>query len=261
MLNRDFNALTVNGDCDLSVNNIFQGSPVTLDVNGYRLARKGDKLAGLSFNYFNEYRNDVTGGEFFANSGKIGVVKIGQVTLDKDVYKLAGNINARVTFEVTKDNDQGSAGTAVVKLDGENGGTATIDADASKEDIAAALAAAAPNGWVGQAGGEFVTFTKIEQSPIESVIQSDNNVTVETADATVSDAMVDQFRQAGSLFNIFPYDAERTYNVNDKLFVNGDGIITNDDNEAEQDNSNFVGIVVDPATPTKSAMKIYMNIQ
>lgn len=260
MLNRDFNALTVNGDCDLSVNNIFQGSPVTLDVNGYRLARKGDKLSGLSFNYFNEYRNDVTGGEFFANSGKIGVVKIGQVTLDKDVYKLAGNINARVTFEVTAANGA-TAGTAVVKLDGVDGASATIAASATKEDITAALAAAAPAGWVGQAGGEFVTFTKIEQSPIESLDQSDNNVTVETADATVGDAMIDQFRQAGSLFSIFPYDAERTYNVNDRLFVNGDGIITNDAGEEEQDGSNFVGIVVDPATPTKSAMKIYMNIQ
>ena len=57
MLNRDFNALTVNGDCDLSINNIFQGSPVTLGVNGYKLAKKGDVLAGLSFNYFNQSFN------------------------------------------------------------------------------------------------------------------------------------------------------------------------------------------------------------
>lgn len=259
MLNRDFNALTVNGDCDLAVMNIFQGSPVTLGVNGYKLATKSDKLAGLSFNYFNEFRNDVTGGEFFANSGKIGVVKIGQVTLDKDVYKLAGNINARVTFEVTKDNDQGSAGTAVVKLDGIDGGTATIEANASKEDIAAALAAAAPNGWVGQAGGEFVTFTKIDQTSMESVDQSDNNVTVETADAEVSDAMVEQFRPAGQLFNVFPYDATQTYNIGDTLYVDDNGIITNDVGAASTNNT--VGTVVEPATATKSAMKVYINIK
>lgn len=260
MLNRDFNALTVNGDCDLSINNIFQGSPVTLGVNGYKLAKKGDVLAGLSFNYFNQYRNDVTGGEFFANSGKIGVVKIGQVTLDKDVYKLAGNINAKVTFEVTAANGA-TAGTAVVKIDGVDGATATIAASATKEAIATALAAAAPAGFVGAASGEFVVFTKVEQSAIASTDAADNVVTVTTADATVGDAVIEQFKSAGALFNVFPYDETQTYAINDDLFVDDNGIITNDASADAGDGTNFVGKVVEPATSTKSAMKIYVNIK
>lgn len=258
MLNRDFNALTVNGDCDLAVMNIFQGSPVTLGVNGYKLATKGDKLAGLSFNYFNQYRNDVTGGEFFANSGKIGVVKIGQVTLDKDVYKLAGNINAKVTFEVTAANGA-TAGTAVVKIDGVDGATATIAASATKEAIATALAAAAPAGFVGTASGEFVTFTKTEQSAIASTNAADNVVTVTTADATVGDAVIEQFKPAGQLFNVFPYDATQTYNIGDTLYVDDNGVITNDSSAADTDNT--VGTVIEPATATKSAMKVYINIK
>lgn len=258
MLNRDFNALTVNGDCDLSINNIFQGSPVTLGVNGYKLATKGDKLAGLSFNYFNQYRNDVTGGEWFANSGKIGVVKIGQITLDKDVYKLAGNVNAKVVFTVTAANGA-TAGTAVVKIDGVDGATATIAANATKEDIATALAAAAPTGFVGTASGEVVTFTKTEQSAIASTDAADNVVTVTTADATVGDAVVEQFKPAGQLFNVFPYDATQTYNIGDTLYVDDNGIITNDSSAA--DTNNTVGTVIEPATATKSAMKVYINIK
>lgn len=258
MLNRDFNALTVNGDCDLSINNIFQGSPVTLGVNGYKLATKADKLAGLSFNYFNQYRNDVTGGEFFANSGKIGVVKIGQVTIDKDVYKLAGNINAKVSFTVTAANGA-TAGTAVVKIDGVDGASVAIEASATKEAIATALAAGAPAGFVGTAAGDVVTFTKIEQSTITSTDAADNVVTVETADATVGDAVIDQFKPAGQLFNVFPYDETQTYNIGDTLYVDDNGIITNDAGAASTDN--IVGTVVEPATATKSAMKIYINIK
>lgn len=258
MLNRDFNALTVNGDCDLAVMNIFQGSPVTLGVNGYKLATKGDKLAGLSFNYFNQFRNDVTGGEFFANSGKIGVVKIGQVTLDKDVYKLAGSVNAKVSFTVTAANGA-TAGTAVVKIDGVDGATATIAASATKEAIATALAAAAPAGFVGAAAGDVVTFTKVEQSAIASTEAADNVVTVTTADATVGDAVIEQFKPAGQLFNVFPYDATQTYNIGDTLYVDDNGVITNDSSAADTDNT--VGTVIEPATATKSAMKVYINIK
>lgn len=84
MLNRDFDALTVNGVCDLSEKNIIAGSPLTLGANGYKLAKAGDTFVGLSFNYYHTGKNDVTGGEWFADSGKVGVVKIAQCTLTAD---------------------------------------------------------------------------------------------------------------------------------------------------------------------------------
>ena len=83
-LNRDFEALTVNGVCDLSEKNIIAGSPLTLGANGYKLAKAGDPFVGLSFNYYHTGKNDVTGGEWFADSGKVGVVKIAQCTLEAD---------------------------------------------------------------------------------------------------------------------------------------------------------------------------------
>ena len=84
MLNRDFEALTVNGACDLTTKNILAGSPLTYGANGYKLAKTGDKFAGLSYNYYYTGKNDVTGGEWFADSQKVGVVKIAQVTLGGD---------------------------------------------------------------------------------------------------------------------------------------------------------------------------------
>lgn len=84
MLNRDFEALTVNGACDLTEKNILAGSPLTNGANGYKLAKAGDKFAGLSYNYYYDGKNDVTGGEWFADSGKVGIVKIAQVTLGCD---------------------------------------------------------------------------------------------------------------------------------------------------------------------------------
>lgn len=84
MLNRDFECLTVNGVCDLSEKNIIAGTPLTLGADGYKAAGASDKFFGLSFNYFHTGKDDVNGGEWFANSGKIGVVKIGQVTLSGD---------------------------------------------------------------------------------------------------------------------------------------------------------------------------------
>ena len=84
MLNRDFDCLTVNGVCDLAEKNIIAGSPLTLGANGYKLAKAGDPFVGLSFNYYHIGKNDVTGGEWFADSGKVGVVKIAQCTLEAD---------------------------------------------------------------------------------------------------------------------------------------------------------------------------------
>ena len=84
MLNRDFEALTVNGICDLSTKNIIAGCPLTYGADGYKLAKAGDLFAGLSFNYYLAGKNDVTGGEWFADSGKVAVVKIAQVTLSGD---------------------------------------------------------------------------------------------------------------------------------------------------------------------------------
>ena len=84
MLNRDFDALTVNGLCDLSEKNILAGSPLTYGANGYKLAKAGDKVAGLSFNYYFVGKDDVNGGEWFADSKKVGVVKVAQVTLGGD---------------------------------------------------------------------------------------------------------------------------------------------------------------------------------
>ena len=84
MLNRDFEALTVNGICDLSTKNILAGSPLTYGANGYKLAKAGDPFVGLSYNYYHTGKNDVTGGEWFADSGKVGVVKIALVTLGGD---------------------------------------------------------------------------------------------------------------------------------------------------------------------------------
>ena len=85
MLNRDFDCLTVNGACDLTTKNIIAGSPLTQNADGtFRLAKAGDPFVGLSFNYFHTGKNDVTGGEWFADSGKLGIVKIAQVTLEAD---------------------------------------------------------------------------------------------------------------------------------------------------------------------------------
>ena len=84
MLNRDFEALTVNGACDLTVKNILAGSPLTLGANGYKLAKAGDEFFGLSYNYYYDGKNDVTGGEWFTDSAKVGVVKVAQVTLGCD---------------------------------------------------------------------------------------------------------------------------------------------------------------------------------
>lgn len=84
MLNRDFEALTVNGKCDLAAKDIIAGSPLTLGADGYKLAKAGDPFVGLSMNYYHTGKNDVTGGEWFADSGMLGVVKVAQCTLEAD---------------------------------------------------------------------------------------------------------------------------------------------------------------------------------
>ena len=96
MLNRDFDALTVTGALDTAEKNILAGSPVTLGENGYKLAKKGDVFAGLSVNYFCEFSDEVAGGDFHVDSGKISVTQIGQVTLDKDVYFDAAGLKKEV---------------------------------------------------------------------------------------------------------------------------------------------------------------------
>ena len=87
MLNRDFEVLTVNGPLDLTTKNVYAGSPLTNSATGYKKAVKTDAFVGLSYNYYAPEQDDVNGGEWFADSGKVGVVKIGQVTIDKDVYE------------------------------------------------------------------------------------------------------------------------------------------------------------------------------
>lgn len=97
MLNRDFEALTVNGKLDMSAKNILAGSPVTMGENGYKLATAGDVVAGLSVNYFCDFNDEVDNGDFHADSGKIAVVKIAQVTLMADTYFDAEGVKKTVT--------------------------------------------------------------------------------------------------------------------------------------------------------------------
>ena len=84
MLDRAFEGLTVNGKCDLTTKNIIAGSPLTYGANGYKLAVAGDKFAGLSMNYYYVGKDDVNGGEWFADSKKVGVVKVAEVVLAGD---------------------------------------------------------------------------------------------------------------------------------------------------------------------------------
>lgn len=121
MLNRDFDALTVNGVCDLSEKNIIAGSPLTLGAKGYKLAKAGDAFVGLSFNYFHTGKNDVTGGEWFADSGKVGVVKIAQVTLEADV------IDGEKVYPFVKDDAFAIGDKLYVSEDGQLTKTASGD--------------------------------------------------------------------------------------------------------------------------------------
>ena len=86
MLNRDFEVLTVNGALDLTTKNVYAGTPLTNSATGYKAGVKTDAFVGLSYNYYAPEMDDVNGGPWFANSGMVGVVKIGQVTIDKDVF-------------------------------------------------------------------------------------------------------------------------------------------------------------------------------
>lgn len=86
MLNRDFDVLTTHGDLDLTEKNIYAGTPLKNTATGFKKAVKTDVFVGLSYNYFAPEKDDVNGGEWFANSCKVNVVKIGQVTIDKDVF-------------------------------------------------------------------------------------------------------------------------------------------------------------------------------
>ena len=81
MLNKDFEVLTTNGTLDLTKKGVFAGSPLTNTDAGFTLAKGKVAFVGLSYNYYSDLKNDVTGGEWFADSGKVGIVKIGQVTI------------------------------------------------------------------------------------------------------------------------------------------------------------------------------------
>ncbi|MCM1260528.1 MAG: hypothetical protein NC222_06195 [Staphylococcus sp.] len=126
MLNRNFEALTVNGKLDMSAKNILAGSPVTLGENGYKLATSADVVAGLSVNYFCDFNDEVANGDFHADSGKIAVVKIAQVTLMADVYFDAEGVKKTVSpfaADVFEIND-----TVYVNADGKITKTKPADA-------------------------------------------------------------------------------------------------------------------------------------
>lgn len=156
MLNRNFDSLSVSGVLNLSEKNIVAGSPLMASANGYKLADNKDTsvFAGLSVNYFCPFNNEVTGGDFHADSGMVTIFKQGECTLDKDVY---------------------------------------FEADGQKKEV-------------------------------------------------------------------FPYNSTRTYKVDDELYVDDKGIITNDAAKKNATGSNKVGRVVVPATATSSAMVVYVNV-
>jgi hypothetical protein len=131
MLNRDFDALTVNGLCDLTEKNILAGSPLTYGANGYKLAKAGDKFAGLSFNYYFVGKDDVNGGEWFADSKKVAVVKVAQVTLggdeidgttvypfvETDTYEAGDGLTINADGKLAKAGSDEDAVATVVKFD------------------------------------------------------------------------------------------------------------------------------------------------
>jgi len=106
MLNRDFNSLTVNGPLLLGAEykNVFGGTPLTIDATTgkYKRAINTDKVVGLSFNNYNLYANEVDGGDFMVNSKMVSVVKIAQVTLTKDVFKVGDDLQEFYPFDKTK---------------------------------------------------------------------------------------------------------------------------------------------------------------
>ena len=261
MINRDFEAMTVNGICDLGVKNIFGGSPLTLGANGYKKATKNDKFVGLSLNYYNEYQDDVNGGEWFADSKMLNIVQVSEVTLDKDLYFTQANQVAKVTFEITTAST--TAGSAVVTLEGVDGSTATIGASKTVAEVAAILAAAAPAGWTGISDGAYVTFTKTLAVAMTSTDAADNKITFTTTEAEAGDAVIQDFIPAGSRIEIFPYDNEKVYAKLDELYVDANGVITNDatvkTTDANGNVLNYVGYVVEPPTATVTAMKIHLN--
>lgn len=258
MLNRNIDTMTITGPCDLSEKNIFAGTPMTLTVNGYKKAVKTDRLAGLSFNNYNDYTNDVAGGELFADSGKVNVVKIADVTIDKDVFNSPMDVHASVTFTI--ETASTTAGTAVVTLDSVAGSSVTIGANKTTSEVAALLSAGAPTGWTGKAVGANVTFTKVAASAMTSTSTTNNAVAFTTTEATASSANVTQFVAMGAEVLVYPYDSSKTYLVNDAIYVDASGLLTNDVSAAEADKKNLVGYVKYPPTSTISAMTLVINI-
>lgn len=138
-LNRDFECLTVNGVCDLTTKNIIAGSPLTINADGtFKLAKAGDPFVGLSFNYYHTGKNDVTGGEWFADSGKLAIVKIAQVTLAADV------IDGVEVFPFVKDGVYTPGHQVCVNADGVLAPIA--DSDETSEAVATIVAFDAQKG-------------------------------------------------------------------------------------------------------------------
>lgn len=260
MLNRNYATLTVNGPVDLSAKNIYAGSPLTLGPNGYKKATASDIFAGLSMNNYNPYLNDVLGGEWFNNSKMVNVVKIDQVVIDKDSFPAQGFTNATVSF--TLSGTTSASGTAVVTIDGVDGATVSIESGKTAAEAASALASGAPAGYVAAVSGATITFTKQEASAIEDTEATANKITLTGAtDLTAGNAVVVQFVPAGSAEDVFPYDSTRTYSINDELFVDSNGLITNDSSVKNVEGTNYVGRICVPPTSASTIMVININVR
>ena len=260
MLNRNYATLTVTGPADLSAKNIYAGSPLTLGPNGYKKATASDIFAGLSMNNYNPYLNDVLGGEWFANSKMVNVVKIDQVVIDRDSFPAPGFTNATVSF--TLSGTTSASGTAVVTIDGVDGATVSIDNGKSAAEAAAALAVGAPAGFIASVNGATVTFTKQEASAIADTEATANKVTITDATGlTAGAAVVVQFVPAGTAEDIFPYDSTRTYSINDELFVDANGLLTNDASVKNGEGTNYVGRICVPPTSASTKMVININVR
>lgn len=103
---------------------------------------------------------------------------------------------SKATVSFTADANGETAGTAVVTLEGVNGSSVTIAAEATASQVATALAAGAPAGWVGSTTDEVVTFTKTASKAMAYTDVDHNKVVVTTADVSISDATVSDYNPA-----------------------------------------------------------------
>jgi len=103
---------------------------------------------------------------------------------------------SKATVSFTAGANGETAGTAVVTLEGVNGSSVNIEASATASQVATALAAGAPAGWVGSATNAVVTFTKTASKAMAYTDVNHNKVVVTTADASISDATVSDYNPA-----------------------------------------------------------------